>query len=59
MQANALTKQMRIGDEFNCWDDRYKIVDVHYAEVDPKNGRGLINFNAKRVAGAFVEQDGV
>lgn len=56
VQANEITMGMRIGDEFDWFKERYRLVDVSFAEVDHNTGRGLVNFVAKRVAGAFIDE---
>lgn len=55
IQANDTTMQMRIGDEFDYFQYRYRVVDIYHTEVDPITLKGLINFNARRVAGAFID----
>lgn len=56
VQANSKTRMMRIDDEFTWYHYRYRIIDVQHTEVDPRTGYGIINFNARRVAGAFTDE---
>lgn len=56
VQFNPTTNNIHIGDEFDWYDYRYRIIDVYHSEVDPITNTGLLNFNARRVAGSFSDE---
>lgn len=51
IQVTEATKEIRINDEFNYGTFRYRIVNISYPEVSIDGAYGIINFNARRVAG--------
>lgn len=55
VQWNATTKNIRIGDEFEWGHERFRIVNLHLSEVEIEGGYGIIDLNAKRVAGGDLD----
>ena len=51
VQYNEQTKLIKVNDEFEWGDSKYRIINLTYAEVDIRNDCGILNINAKRVAG--------
>lgn len=55
VQWNDTTKQIRAGDEFLWNGERLRVVNVEYSEVEMLHEYGIINLNAKRVAGGDAD----
>ena len=53
IQVNDLTKTIRINDEYEYGGFRYRIINISWPEVSIDGTYGIINFNAKRVAGRY------
>lgn len=53
IQVNELTKTIRINDEYDYGGFRYRIINISWPEVSIDGTYGIINFNAKRVAGKY------
>lgn len=56
VQWNDVTKNIRIGDEFLWGHERLRIVNVHISEVEMLGEYGIIDLNAKRVAGGDQDE---
>lgn len=56
VQWNDTTKRIRIGDEFIWGGVTYRITNLHISEVDMLGEYGLINLNARRVAGGAIDE---
>lgn len=54
MQWNEKTKNVRINDEFIIGSFTYRIIDVSIAQVDISRIHGVIDLNARRVAGGGI-----
>lgn len=51
VQFNSRTKDILISDEFILWNQKYRIVNQNFAEVDIDGQYGIINLMARRMAG--------
>lgn len=59
IQWNDKTKNIRINDKFVIGAYTYRVVDVSIAQVDITGTYGVIDLNAKRVAGGGIVDDTV
>ena len=55
VQWNNTTRHIRIGDEFIWGTSTYRIINMLLSEVDMLGEYGLINLNARRVAGGTAD----
>lgn len=55
VQWNSTTRNIRIGDEFIWGGERMRIVNLHISEVEMMQEYGIIDLNAKRVAGGDLD----
>lgn len=53
IQVNELTQTIRLNDEYDYGGFRYRIINISWPEVSIDGTYGIINFNAKRVAGKY------
>lgn len=53
IQLNEHTRTMRINDEYEYGGFRYRIINISWHEISIDGTHGIINFNSKRVAGAY------
>lgn len=53
IQVNEQTKKIRINDEYDYGGFRYRIINISWPEVSIDGTYGILNFNAKRVAGRY------
>ena len=56
VQYNDVTKNIRIGDEFVWGHERMRIINLHIAEVEMLGEYGIIDLNARRVAGGEEDE---
>lgn len=56
VQWNDVTRNIRIGDEFAWGAYRMRIVNMHLSEVEMRQAYGIIDLNAKRVAGGKLDE---
>ena len=57
IQWNAMTKNIRVNDEFIIGAYTYRIIDVSIAQVNIEKTHGIIDLNAKRIAGGGIIDD--
>lgn len=55
VQWNPITQLIQIGDTFVWGHESFRIVNLHLSEVDTDGEFGLLNLNARRVAGGVMD----
>ena len=57
VQYNSRTKDIRIDDTFEMDNYTYRVINVAFAEVHINNDYGILDLNAKRVAGGGIVRE--
>lgn len=57
LQWNDKTKNIRVNDEFVIGAFTYRVVDISIAQVDITRTHGVIDLNARRVAGGGIVEE--
>lgn len=57
VQWNPETRAIRIGDEFDWFVDRYRIINIDYGGIDVSQTSGVLKMHAKKVAGGSVGKE--
>lgn len=55
VQYNSHTKELRIDDTFEMDNYTYRVINIAFAEVQINNEYGVLDLNAKRIAGGGID----
>lgn len=56
VQYNSHTKNVKINDQFVWGPDTYRIVDINYTGLDLNGDYGVLQWQAKKVAGGTIDE---